>query len=226
MCLACLERTGGVERRPPPWERRAELGLVTAVVQQVKESILKPDTFFRGLPAEGSVKEAMLFAWFMSALAAGPNLLMQRLNFGSLAQSMSTLNRGHPPSWMHALSPWAFAAVLALVPVLLYPLMFFISAGLTHLGCIIWGAGGKGFNATARVSGYSAGPALLAWLPVMGGLLAMYVIVLQVFGIARVHETSIGKAIGGVLTIPLVLGCCIGVGLVAAIMAAVGAAAH
>lgn len=210
LCTACMARGGVAEREPPPWERRDELGLFTALGMQLKTSILKPDQFFRSLPPEGSLKEALLFGWLVSAAQALPMFLMQRLNYAQMEQSLSMLFRGHPPAWFTGLSPWAYAAVLSLPVLVIYPLTFLISAGLTHLGCVLWGAGGRGFTATARVVGYAQGPMLLAWVPVVGGLLSLYVIALEVFGISRVHETSVGRAIGGVLTVPLVLGCCIG----------------
>src|SRR5512141_202570 len=60
-CPSC--RALSVERVPPPWERRAELGLVAALWQQFKVVTFGPDPFWRTVPAEGPVLDPMLFAW-------------------------------------------------------------------------------------------------------------------------------------------------------------------
>ncbi len=220
-CAKCRDIVGA-PRQPPPWERRSELGFFQAFIQQWKQTVLAPETFWRSLPAEGSVTEPLLYAWLLGILQAGPAFLVQVANFGQMKQSLAMLGKDLPPAITN-LSPWTFAAILTLAPMVFYPLSFFIGAGLVHLGCKMWGAGNKGFNATARVMGYAQAPIVLGWIPLIGFVAVIYLVVLQIIGIARVQETTGGKATLGVLTVPILLGCCGGGIVVVAAMMAVGA---
>ena len=209
-CEKC-RALGDVGRTPPPWERRAELGLIPAFIEQWKTSVFEPDKFWRSLPAEGSTVQPLLFAWLVGLLQAAPAALVQVINFQQIKASLA-IALPHPPAWLADLSPWVFAAIVTVPVVVLFPLTFYLSAALVHLGCKLWGAGDKGFDATARVLGYAQGPLLVGWVPVLGLVGVVYLIVLQVMGISRVHGTTAGKATLGILTVPILLTCCLGIG--------------
>ncbi|MHB8875334.1 MAG: hypothetical protein ACYC8T_16740, partial [Myxococcaceae bacterium] len=49
-------------------------------------------------------------------------------------------------------------------------------------------------------------PSVVAWVPMVGGLVAgIYGLVLEVWGISRVQEASVGRSVGAILVIPLLL---------------------
>lgn len=217
-CAKCREKVD-VTREPPPWERRAELGFIPALVEQWKTTMLSPERFWRSVPAEGSMTEPLLYAWLLFAAQAPLSLVVQAWNFGNvrlqLAQMSSQL-KTPMPAWLDSVSPWTFALGITLGPLVLYPLSYFLGAGLNHLGCLLTGAAPKGFTATARVMGYAQAPILFMWIPYVGGMLSFYVLVQQILGIARVHETTGVRAAFGILLIPLLLSCCAVVGIIIA----------
>lgn len=221
-CEKCRALVGG-PRTPPPWERRSELGFFKAFVEQWKLSMFSPEIFWRSLPANGSMTEPLIYAWLLGVIQAIPSFFVQAANFGQVKQSLALIGKGNVPPFMDNLSPWVFAAVLTVGPIVFFPLSFFIGAGLVHLGCKLWGAGDKGFDATARVMGYAQAPIVFGWVPMIGFVAIVYLLVLQILGVARVQEVSGGKAAGGVLTIPLALGCLCGCLFGLGAMAAIGA---
>jgi hypothetical protein len=101
-----------------------------------------------------------------------------------------------------------------LMPVIIVCLMF-IASGILHLCLMIVGGAKKPFETTFRVVCFSSGSTyLLAMIPVCGGMIAaLYNLVLECMGLARAHETEIGKAIMAVL-LPILV-CCGGAMLVA-----------
>lgn len=215
-CESC--RLGAVERQPTPWERRGELGLATAFVQQLKLSCLQPAVFWRMVRPEGSLTEALSYSWLVAALAAPLNFLNVWFNFGQMQRTLSAL-KGFDASTLERFSGPGFAAALAFLPLIIYPLSFFLNAGMVHVGCVLWGAGKNGFNATARAMAFGHGPILLGGVPGVGPFIALYAVVLQVWGLQKVQESTVGKAIGGYLTLPLALGCCASVGIIMAVAA-------
>jgi hypothetical protein len=115
--------------------------------------------------------------------------------------------------------------VAVIFQIIFYPLSFFIGAGITHLFGLIFGVAKNGFNATARVVGYSMAPYALAWIPVCGGFVApIYSLVLLIMGLAKAHETTTGRAAAAILVPTLVLCCCCAIGAGLLIATAAGAA--
>ena len=197
------------------------LSLIRALTEQWKVSVFSPEIFWRHLPAEGSKTEPLLYAWLLVLLQAGPAFLVNAANFGQLKASIAMLGKD-VPHWISDMSPWTWAAVMTFPLLVFYPLTFFLGAAATHLSCKLWGAGGKGFTATARVMGYSQSPILFGWVPMIGMVAVVYLVVLQILGIARVHEVTGGKATIAVLTLPILLTCCCSIGAIALAVSIIG----
>ena len=89
----------------------------------------------------------------------------------------------------------------------------FILAGIAHLLVMLFvGSANFGFESTFRVVAYVSVTNLVNWIPVIGGLLALYGLYLAVVGIREMHSTTIGKAalvvllpIGVILLLVLIL---------------------
>ena len=80
------------------------------------------------------------------------------------------------------------------------------------------GAGNSGYEATFRVVSYVSVTSLVNWIPVIGGLLALYGLYLAVVGIREVHATTTGRA---ALVVLLPIGVIVLLVLIVAVVAGV-----
>ncbi len=89
-------------------------------------------------------------------------------------------------------------------------------SAIIHVCCMVVGGGKTGFDATFRVLAYSNGAlAFLQWIPIAGALvLAIWVLVLVIVGLAKVHEMHVGKTILAVF-LPVIVCCVVTLGIVA-----------
>jgi hypothetical protein len=89
----------------------------------------------------------------------------------------------------------------------------FVLAAIAYLFVMLFvGDNNSGFEATFRVVSYVSVTNLVNWIPILGGLLALYELYLAVVGIREMHSTTTGKAalvvllpIGVILLIVLIL---------------------
>ncbi len=71
----------------------------------------------------------------------------------------------------------------------------FIFAAIGHLLVMIFvGGANSGYEATFRVVSYISVTSLVNWIPLIGGLLALYGLYLAVVGIREMHTTTTGRA--------------------------------
>ena len=190
----------GIGPSGPPWEDPQAGELIQRTWDTIVLGVSRPRELFENMRTTGGMLQPLLFyaavvgsaavaSWFLQ-------LPIQLIGGTSVAELMI---------WL--------VFMLVLLPFLL-PIGLFISAGLTHLGLMIFGGAGRPFEATFRanahaypfeatfrVNAYAYGT--VGWIgavPICGGFLYMiWGIVLQIMGIARVHEISTGKAVAAVL---------------------------
>jgi hypothetical protein len=196
---------------PTPWERRGELGLLTAYWETWKGVMLSPEAFWARVRPQGSLWEALAFAWIANGVSTLLNLPVQLLQGSGQLSEVLDQAKNIPPEVRESLLSFFGGGGqlgLALGGLLLYPVTFFITAGIVHLFCMLFGVAQNGFNATARTVGYAAAPMLLSWVPCVGMGLFVYVIVLEVWGLARLQRTTYGRAAAAVLTPYGLLLCC------------------
>jgi hypothetical protein len=71
----------------------------------------------------------------------------------------------------------------------------FIFAAIAHLLVMLFVEGGNsGYEATFRVVCYISVTSLVNWIPIIGGLVALYALYLAVVGIREMHATTTGRA--------------------------------
>lgn len=71
----------------------------------------------------------------------------------------------------------------------------FVLAAIVHLFVKPFvGNANSGYEATFRVVAYVSVTNLVNWIPILGGLLALYGLYLAVVGIREVHATTTGRA--------------------------------
>src|ERR1041384_8348277 len=89
----------------------------------------------------------------------------------------------------------------------------FIASGIIHLCLMLVGGAKKPFETTFRVMCFAQGSTqLLLIVPICGGLIAgVWALVVEIIGLAKAHETDIGRAALAIL-IPVIV-CCGGLGV-------------
>ncbi|MBM3321806.1 MAG: YIP1 family protein [Candidatus Eisenbacteria bacterium] len=199
-------------RRPlaegPPWERRAAIGALRALLDTVVGSALRPTAFFRSLRPTGNLRDAALFGIGIVVLTTLVQVawvfVVTPIPF--LILSREGISPGLPlavaffSSWIKILS----APVLAAIGLVLL-------AGIFHGGLVLLGAAARPFETTLRILCYSTPPLLLGLLPFCGGTIGKaWALVLVVIGIRECHLANIGQAIVAVFLPVLVLGGCFG----------------
>ena len=216
---------GGWSAPPPaaaplPWDERNRIGVVPAFGETLKLLITRPVEAWARTRESGDL--------------AGPVLFSVAVSWAGVAlSSVWGLAFGNP--WLALLPPEMrerFGGALAahtgalLIQVAVAPIVLlialFVYAAIQHVSFLVVGAlsqSTSGFEGTVRVLAYSSVADLANAVPIVGGLAALvWKIVLMTLGATRLHRTSQGKAIFGIL-LPLVL-CCVCV--VGAIAVAVG----
>ena len=194
-----------------PWENRATLGWVNAFIQTVGLVLIKPGEAFTVMKREGGLADPLLYALIGGCLGA-----VVGFTFAFLFQSLGFF-MGEDSAWASVLGIGA-ASILVLV---LMPLFIvigaFVSAGVFHVGLMLFGGAKQPFETTFRVVCYSVGSArLLQMLPLCGGAISVvWGIVLYCIGLARAHDTDTGRAVGAVF-LPIVV--CCGFGILAALL--------
>lgn len=188
-----------------PWEHRQELGFLKAFFDTVVMVLTKPNEAFGMMKTEGGLMEPLLFALIGGSAGMIVSFLMQigLQSVGFMADRNSAiLGMG-----------MGIVFGVILMPLIIVCLMF-IASGILHLCLMIVGGAKKPFETTFRVVCFSSGSTyLLAMIPVCGGMIsALYNLVLECMGLARAHETEIGKAIMAVL-LPILV-CCGGAMLI------------
>lgn len=196
-------------RELTPWERRKELGLVQGFFETWKRSMFSPQQFFPTVRPDVPWSEALFYAWIIHGITVvlglpfiGLGLFRPSLpsNFGGDTAQMETM--------MRAMSGGVGVA-WALGTLLLYPLVVLAVAGIVHLCAMLFGAK-NGYGATVRALCYAQGPNLFGIIPCVGFLAWIYGVVLDIFGISSLQETSTGKAAGIVLLPIVFVFCCCG----------------
>ncbi len=205
-----------------PWDRRGELGTVSALIQTVKLFAVSPtDTFGRLGPSYG-FSGPLLFGVLVGLVAILLNILGAAL-FGSIAildpppqvkEVFELTVAGRSLEWIPLLFALVTGSVFGmLVSLVVFPPIFvlglYLWSAVLHGSLRIVGGtatSGAGFRGTFSVAAYSSLAFLVHLVPLIGDLVAtLWVIVLQTIGLAAVHRTSRVRALLAIVLLPLVL---------------------
>ncbi len=204
-----------------PWENRAQLGWLNALVETVQMVLLHPEQAFAVMRRGGGLMDPLLYTLILGMVGAVISFVF---SIGLHSFGMGGRNGLGALMGMGAVSfGWLIVMPFILV------ICAFIAAGLFHLVLMLLGGAKQPFEATLRVFCFSSGSAnILQVIPLCGGFVAgIYSLVLNCIGLARVHETDTWRAVVAVLS-PIVI--CCGGGLAFLILmgglAAVGANWH
>jgi hypothetical protein len=211
-------------RELTPWERRKELGFFPAFFETWKRSVLSPQSFFPTVRPDVPWSEALFYAWIIHGIDVV--LAAPLVGLGFFRSSLPS-GFGSDPQAEQVMRAFSggFGIGSLVVSLLVYPLIVLAASGVIHLVAMLFGAARNGYGGTVRAVCYASGPNILSFVPCFGVLAGIYTLVLTIFGISSLQETSMGKA-AGIVLLPIVLvGCCCGFlasALIAAIAGMVG----
>lgn len=206
-----------------PWDRRSEVGLVTALVDTTLQVLSKPRAFFGRMAVDGGLGGPLAYGVLLGYVGLLASAVYDtifesivgrqspQLGLGPEFERAVAMLQGGPGLLVQAIvGPVAIAVSLLLV------------AALNHLGLMLLGGARRDFEATFRVCSYAKATSLIALVPVCGPLIGVvWGAVVTIIGLQTVHDTTLARAVGAVL-LPFVVVCCCcagTLGLMAALMA-------
>ena len=214
------------DRTGPAWEQRAELGMVKAGTDTIKEVLLKPGEAFPRMKREGGLGGPLLYLVIFGSIGGIAGLVYQILTRTAMHTAIaSQSSQGSPinAGLFAALSTGMLIGLAIFMPALI-ALGAFIGAGMLHLGLMICGGAKQPFETTFRTYCYAQGSAsVLQIIPLCGAMAGgIWSLICLCIGLSKTHEISVGKAVLAVF-LPTIV-CCftfslIGGAIVAAVVA-------
>ena len=195
--------------RGTPWERRAELGLGTALVETTKEVLTAPTAFYRAMPVGGGIGTPLGFGVIVGYIGLAVSAIYNAIFHMMVGSAFSSFGRHSELQPLLTMMQGGAGLVINLVlgPVFIV-IGLFLASGILHVMLMLLGGANRDFEATFRVASFAQASSLLSIIPFCGGLIgAVYGLVLFVIGLSEAHRISRGKAATAVL-IPLVVFCC------------------
>ncbi len=171
--------------------------------------LMSPKKFFSEYDFNTTITAGILFATIMGFISAIFNFVYNLVFKGSL-YSMVAKFGNIPVEQIQMQGMFAvFGGILGLIFIPIAVITgLFIMGGIYHLLLMMVNGAKNGFEATINVVAYTSAAMLLAIVPFCGGLVGwLYRLILNIMGLAEVHETTTGKASFAVLTIYLF--CCV-----------------
>ncbi len=199
------ETPAGAGTREPgrpglPWERRAELGPGTAVVQTISQVLRSPAATFRGMKVDGGWGEPLGFAVLVGSVSSW---IAQA--WIMLASSLLSGRGGPSPEevavanaqeiWSALLAPFLVCAFTV------------VGAGIVHVLLMFFGGAPRPYETTLRVFCYGWSVGVLNIVPICGVLIgAIWRLVVEVIGLREAHPVPTGRAAAAVL-VPVLVSC-------------------
>jgi hypothetical protein len=193
-----------------PWDRRKEIGFITAFVETVGLVLTRPTEAFTVMRTEGGVGDPLLFGVIGGSIGA----IVWSIAFFALQSlgwsAMLFQHRSFEDLFGAGLSGVMLVIWLILTP-LVIAIGLFIWTALIHAFLMMVGGANKTFETSFRALSYAYGATnLFVIVPCCGWIIALvWGLIADCIGISRSHDTDIGRAVMAVM-LPLVL-CCGGV---------------
>jgi hypothetical protein len=160
--------------------------LVGSFVDVVGRVVARPAEFFSGIPRRGNYWPPLIFALICAEVSTILGGILR------LAWHPETVGGVRFQG-----VAYGFGNLIA--DVILTPIGaaigLFVFAAIAHLLVMLFvGNANSGYEATFRVVCYVSVTSLVNWIPLIGGLLALYGLYLAVVGIREMHATTTGRA--------------------------------
>ena len=215
----------GVKKKTIPFAD-SSLPFFDRLFTTVKLALFSPKEFFTDYNFQEQIGSGILFAIIVGFVSGIFGFIYNLVFRGSLYSMLSKF--GHIPAKELQLQGM-FAVFGGFLGIVLIPIGvvigLFIMGGIYHLLLMIVNGAKNGFESTINVVAYTSAAMLFAIIPFCGSLIGgIYRIVLNIVGLAEVHETGTGKASFAVL-VPYLFCCLCIIIYVVAIVGIVGIAA-
>jgi len=200
-------------RMGTPWDDRARIGVVPALVETTQKVLTAPSAFFASMPVTGGIGGPLLYAIVLGSLGSIVSAVYSAVFRALMGTSLSTLGGS---SELRRFMPFVMGGASVVVQVVVAPILvilgLFVGAAIIHLMLLLLGGARNGFEATLRVMCYTEAANVIRIVPACGELVfAVYCLVLTIIGLAAAHRIGMGKAAAAVV-IPFLLLCCCCVG--------------
>lgn len=169
-------------------------------LKHLKTLLLRPTYFFERV-GEQSISELFKYWAQVGLIFALEVMIMGFIGLGEYKKIIGFLNIASESFGPAA--PVILAIISYLSTLFLGFTSLIISAGMTHLIAMIFGCRGYGKTLTAIVLG-STPSVILGGLPIVKYLAGLYVLILQIIGLSKLHKISIGKSLVIVL-LPIII---------------------
>jgi hypothetical protein len=160
--------------------------MLNDIINKAKSAITSPSTFFQSVRKEQGMGEAIKFYVVMGSIYLILSTIAASVILTGVADIVSII-------------VGSVFAIIVIVPLLI---ISFITVGISHIFVSLLG-GKNGFSQTYKAAAYgNSSTFVLGWIPVIGGLAALYSLYLFIKGISVLQNMSMGRAAAAVL-IPL-----------------------
>lgn len=171
----------------PAWERREEVGFLSALYQTIKMVLLAPNITFSKLRTTGGMLIPLLYYVIMTSFSFTITMLFQ---LPQILKNPSLLGPQLATFSQHAIIAGFFGLILISPFIFIIGILF--SSAVTHLSLKIIKGAQEPFEATFRVFCYALGSvAIFQILPFLGGIIgAIWGVVAYFIGLKKVHALS------------------------------------
>lgn len=197
-----------------PWERRREIGSLSAWLQTVQQALFEPVRLFHSARLDRGAAQLGFAVLTTSVFSAIGQLFELLLRARTQALTDRIYERlGVPPEMFRAArqmgSPGWVALGILLLP--MFALVFlYLNAAVTHFFALLLGQAKRGFAATFAACAYASAPLVLLAVPGCGFIIAVvWLVVLTGVGLKETHRISPAGAAGATLA-PYLFFCCLG----------------
>lgn len=168
---------------------------VGSFVDVVRRVVTQPVAFFSGIPRRGNLQAPLTFALIcieISTILGGLLRLTWRAETAGGFRFQEGVEYGFGDFVLSVLlAPIVGAIGLAILAVIAHVLVIlFVGTSGSGFGS----AFSSGFESTFRIVCYVSVTNLVNWIPLIGGLLALYGLYLAVIGVREMHDTTTGRA--------------------------------
>jgi hypothetical protein len=210
-------------REGSPWDRRADVGFFTALVDTTLQVLSKPRAFYQRMAVQGGLGPPLAYGVLVGYVGLAATAVYDAIFESILGREPADLGLGPELDRALAMAQGGPGLLIQLVvgPVAL-AIGLMLASAINHLVLKLVGGAKHEFEATFRVVAFSKATSLVSLVPVCGPVGAVvWSAIVSIIGLQTVHETTLGKAAAAVL-LPVLVACCCcagAVGLIAAMAA-------